>query len=117
MLKTNLYLEVDELIDWYMVNVNHNITKEFLNHIIDLGLIRNNGNKYSLDELNSIMLQCHNDNYITNNNKEYLIKDNRLPLLKGNIQKSIIENSKPKVNNKFIIEKLSNNKLKLKKIR
>lgn len=119
-MKTNLYLDIDNIINWYMMHVNHNLSKDLINHLIDLGILKlYKNNTYSLDELNSLMLQRHNNEYIKNSNNEYLIKENRLPIIKYN-PLNVKENTQVlndnKTKNKFKIERLGNNKLKLKKI-
>lgn len=121
----NLLLSADDLINWYMMHVNHNITIEFINHLLDFGIIKYAKNSLiELESLNDLLLCKANGEYIKNANNEYIIKTNRLCSLKHNNtlssdnSVSTVDGAKQaKASGKFIIEKIGNNKLKLKKIK
>lgn len=140
------YMTSDDLISWYMTHVNHNITNTFLSYLNDLGILESkyslvdtNESLYSLDKLNSIMLERINENYVKTDNGDYKMKDNRhyivdkfkktsvveKPIIEEvketvktetqTIQKPIIKSTNTK--SKFKIEYIGGNKMKLHKIK
>lgn len=120
----NLLLSTDDLINWYMMHANHNITIELINHLLDFGIIKyTKDSLINLEALNDLLLYKENGEYCKNSNNEFIIKNNRLCQIKhdiisnNNSVSTVDDKKQTKTNSKFIIEKVGNNKLKLKKIK
>lgn len=105
------FYTISEICDWYSKFVDKNITPSLINHFIEKGIIKRLPNKrYSLSEINNLLLVKEDCDYIKNDNDKFIIKPNRYKLLEiynnNNIQNE---------NTKFKITKLEGNKLKLTK--
>lgn len=103
---------INEIVKWYSKNVDFEISDDFLIHIINIGILKpKEMSLYSLDDVNSFLLQKNSDNnYLKNEDGKYVLKDNRKVIIEKYPKK---ETRKPK---KFKLTSLDGNKLKLIKL-
>ncbi len=124
-------MSIDNVVSWYEKNVNYRLTKNFLNFLIKIGIIKEDVN---LELLNMFLLEYFENEPIKENNK-FKIKPNRIPIIdkfkdakqpekvnktvikKGpvTITKTVTNKVSPK--NKFRIEKIGGKRLKLVKLK
>lgn len=124
-------MSIDSVVSWYEKNVNYRLTKNFLNFLIKIGIIKEDVN---LELLNLFLLEYFENEPIKENNK-FKIKSNRIPIIdkfKGekkseNVNKTVIKKgpvtitktvtNKVSPKNKFKIEKIGGKRLKLVKLK
>lgn len=102
---------INEIVRWYSLNVDTEISDDFLIYIINKGVLKPKEiSLYSLEELNDFLLKKIDNKYVENENGKYILKDNRKQIVLKYPKK---ETRKPK---KFKITTLDGNKLKLIKL-
>ena len=120
-------MSIEKVVSWYNENVNYKITKSFLNFLINIGLVKED---IDLDFLNLYMLEKNSNDFIIENGR-YKIKPNRLSII-SRFKDEIVEKIEPvkkpivtftrgnkketKQKNKFKIESVGGNRLKLVKL-
>lgn len=94
----------------------YNITESFLNYAIQSGVLRND---FSFDELLNILAVFENGKPLIVND-EFVIKENRLPIIskysggsKQEFKQEISVDIPKEKKNKFTLQKIGGNKLKL----
>lgn len=107
----NKLYSINEIVKWYNLNVDTDITDDFLIYIITKGIIKPiETSLYSLNDINDFLLETFNGDLIKNENDKFIFKKNRKIILNKFPKKEI---KKPK---KFKITSLDGNKLKLIKL-
>lgn len=124
-------MSIDNVVSWYEKNVNYRLTKNFLNFLIKIGIIKEDVN---LELLNLFLLEYFENEPIKENNK-FKIKPNRIPIIDKfkevkkpeNVNKTVIKKgpvtitktvtNKVSPKNKFRIEKIGGKRLKLVKLK
>lgn len=124
-------MSIDNVVSWYEKNVNYMLTKNFLNFLIKIGIIKEDIN---LELLNLFLLEYFENEPIKENNK-FKIKPNRIPIIDKfkevkkpeNVNKTVIKKgpvtitktvtNKVSPKNKFKIEKIGGKRLKLVKLK
>ena len=124
-------MSIDNVVSWYEKNVNYRLTKNFLNFLIKIGIIKEDVN---LELLNLFLLEYFENEPIKENNK-LKIKPNRIPIIDKfkevkkpeNVNKTVIKKgpvtitktvtNKVSPKNKFKIEKIGGKRLKLVKLK
>ena len=124
-------MSIDNVVSWYEKNVNYRLTKNFLNFLIKIGIIKEDVN---LELLNLFLLEYFENEPIKENNK-FKIKPNRIPIIDKfkdvkqpeNVNKTVIKKgpvtitktvtNKVSPKNKFKIEKIGGKRLKLVKLK
>jgi hypothetical protein len=102
---------INEIVKWYNLNVDTQITDDFLIFLITKGIIKPiETSLYSLNEVNNFLLKKYNNDLLKNDNNKFILKENRIQLLNKFPKKEI---KKPK---KFKITSLDGNKMKLIKL-
>ena len=103
---------INEIVKWYSKYVDTEISDDFLIYIINKGILQfKEMSLYSLEDVNSFLLQKNSDNkYLKNESDKYVLKDNRKKIIEKYPKK---ETRKPK---KFKITTLDGNKMKLIKL-
>lgn len=102
---------INEIVNWYSINVDTEITDDFIIFIINKGILKPKEiSLYSLDDINNFLLKKIDNKYVKNNDDKYILKDNRKLIINKFPKKEI---KKPK---KFKIASLDGNKLKLIKL-
>lgn len=111
-MENNKLYSINEIIRWYSKYVDTEISDDFLIYIINKGILTPREiSLYSLEDVNSFLLQKIDDNkYLKNENDKYVLKYNRKKILEKYPKKEI---RKPK---KFKITTLDGNKMKLIKL-
>ena len=103
---------INEIIKWYSKHVDTEISDDFLIYIINKNILKpKEMSLYSLEDVNSFLLQKTDDNnYLKNKDEKYILKENRKKILAKYPKKEV---RKPK---KFKITTLDGNKMKLIKL-
>lgn len=139
-------LRLDDIVSWYESNVDTKINKDFLNHLVKIDLLDSKSLfedtielLFSLDDVNDLLLEKKDNEYVKNNKGLFVVKENRKQRIfdfykKEEKQESIVivENdninipikndiniidNKKKMKNVFKIKHIDGNKLKLTKIK
>ena len=107
-------MELAEITDWYSKFTDININIGLIKHMKKIGMINDD---IDLDTLNSFMLMKDGNEYVTNKDGRYVVKESRKMFNDSFTQKNVgiplqntNTNKKPL---KFKIEKTGNKKLKL----
>jgi len=77
-------MTIDNVLKWYEKNVNYKLTKEFLEFLIKIGIIKKDIN---IDLLNSFLLETYNNEFIKHDEK-FKIKENRIPIIEKHKNKA-----------------------------
>lgn len=119
----NDLITIEEILKWYENNVKPSINQEFIEKLIRIGILYNDSDDdtFSLNKLNNILLEQYDGKYI-NEDGFNKIKKNRLQLINNKQIENvnlIPNNTKIQKQPKklFKIERTSNNKLKLIKLK
>ena len=116
-------MKKSDVIKWYEENTSAELNEPFLDKMIELGIISED---VDLSFLNQFLLESFNNSFVVENGK-YRVKKNRLSLIeqskvsdikpkrddKIEKMKEAVENIGQKTINRFKIEKLKGNRLKL----
>ena len=107
-------MEFSEVRDWYSNFTDININVGLVNHMKEIGMLSEN---IDLDTLNSFMLVREGNEYITNKEGKYIVKESRKlfnnSFSQKNVEIPIQKNNANRKPLKFKIEKTGNKRLKL----
>ena len=111
-MENNKLYSINEIVKWYTKYVDTEISDDFLIYIINKGILQSKEmSLYSLEDVNSFLLQKNSDNkYLKNESDKYVLKYNRKKIIEKYPKK---ETRKPK---KFKITTLDGNKMILIKL-
>lgn len=102
---------INEIIKWYDLNSNYQISDDFLIYIIKENVLNPiETSLYSLNDVNDLLLETYNSNFIKNDEGKYIVKENRKKVINKFPKKEV---KQPK---KFKITSLDGNKMKLIKL-
>lgn len=111
-------MTLQEIVDWYDLNVEDSISIELLEYMLNKGILDNKGDGCYLSQVNNYLL----DNGKLTDSKKYHIKENKIAFISKLIDETNkkIEEEQQEIKEQHIIQpfklklqKGSNNKMKL----
>lgn len=107
---------INEIVEWYKINVNHPINDDLLIYMVKSDMIKAvKPSLYNLEDVNRFLLEYYNNQLKIDENGKYIMKPNRIDNVRNFILKdeTNLSSDTPR---KYKLTTLNGNKLKLIKL-